>query len=175
MMFLFIGSISLVYFLKASINDKNNNVENVWNSLKPEVDSYFKLIDQLNQNEKYISKDSLQIIKKEISEEVCTLNFLEGQYFLNKVSLRIYHDSLVDASCKDTLQLRNRKLNLLSSSYNEEVSKYNNFIRSFPINLYTYKRFKTKEIFDLKYGVENENPKTKYDKDLEWMLEIEKK
>lgn len=44
----------------------------------------------------------------------------------------------------------------------------------FPLNLYTFKRYKTKEFFELRYGVENKNPKTKYDKDLEWMLEIEK-
>ncbi len=162
------------YFLNKNIVSKSKDVEKEWNYLKPEINSYFKLIVELNGSGKYISEDSLDLISKKVDENICTLDFLECQFFINKISLMMTSDTLFFEAFKDTLQLRHRKLNLLASNYNDEVLKYNNFIRGFPVNLYTYKRYKTKEVFDLVYGIENMNPKTKYDEVPDWMLEIEK-
>lgn len=142
--------------------------------LKNDVSVHADLLSKLNENDKYISNDSLALIinnQKNINE--CTLDFLENEYYLNKLVLKIKADTLSNNNM-DLLELRHQNLNHLILNYDEAVRDYNNFIRSFPLNLYTFKRYKTKEWFELKYGVVNENPKTKYDKDLEWMLEIEK-
>src|SRR5690606_1908398 len=124
---------------------------------------------------KYVSNDSIVVMisnQKDIKE--CTLDFIENEYHLNKLVLKIKEDSLFRDYNRNDLESQHRKLNRLILNYDEAVRNYNDFIRSFPLSLYTFKRYKTKEFFELKYGVDNENPKTKYDKDLEWMLEIEK-
>lgn len=104
----------------------------------------------------------------------CTLDFSENEYYLNKLVLKIKVDSLSNDNDLNALESSHKKLNHLILNYDTAARNYNDFIRSFPLNLYTFKRYKTKEWFELKYGIENKNPKTKYDEVPDWMLEIEK-
>lgn len=163
------------YFVKREISQRQELVDNEWKLLSNDVSLHAELVSKLNKNDKYVSNDSLMLIlnnQRKINE--CTLDFSENEYYLNKVALEIKADTLSNEEDINILESSHKKLNNLILNYDEVVRNYNDFIRSFPLNLYTFKRYKTKEFFELRYGVENENPKTKYDKDLEWMLEIEK-
>lgn len=163
------------HFVKREIDQRQELVDNKWNLLRKDVSVHAELVSKLNENDKYVSNDSLMIIlNKQRETNECNLDFSENEYYLNKLVLEIKADTLSNDNDIGVLESSHKKLNNLILDYDEAVRNYNDFIRSFPLNLYTFKRYKTKEFFELKYGVENENPKTKYDKDLEWMLEIEK-
>ena len=162
------------YFVKREISQRQEIVDKKWNLLKNDVSVHADLLSKLNENDKYISSDSLALVinnQKNINE--CTLDFLENEYYLNKLVLKIKADTLSNNNI-EVLESHHQKLNHLILNYDEAVRDYNNFIRSFPLNLYTFKRYKTREFFEVKYGVENKNPKTKYDEVPDWMLEIEK-
>lgn len=164
-----------IYFVDREIGQRQEVVDNNWNLLKEDVYLHAELLSKLNEENKYISNDSLiLIIKNQKMINECTLDFLENEYYLNKLVLEIKADTLSNNNDMNALESKHKRLNHLVLNYDTAARNYNDFIRSFPISLYTFKRYKTKEFFELRYGVENENPKTKYDKDLEWMLEIEK-
>ncbi|MEG0918137.1 MAG: hypothetical protein RSF68_14095 [Myroides sp.] len=143
--------------------------------LKNDVYLHAELLSKINESNKYISNDSLNLImnnQKMINE--CTLDFSENEYYLNKLVLKIKADSLSNDNDLNALESSHKKLNHLTLNYDTAARNYNDFITSFPLSLYTFKRYKTKECFELKYGIENKNPKTKYDEVPDWMLEIEK-
>lgn len=163
------------YFVEREIIQRDQAVDEKWNLLKNDVYLHAELLSKINESNKYISNDSLNLImnnQKMINE--CTLDFSENEYYLNKLVLKIKADSLSNDNDLNALESSHKKLNHLILNYDTAARNYNDFITSFPLSLYTFKRYKTKECFELKYGIENKNPKTKYDEVPDWMLEIEK-
>ena len=162
-------------FLNSKIENKKEIVHNNWEKLYVKNREVNLIIKQMNFNQVYLNNDSLNniLIHQENSKE-CTLDYVEYEYYINKAINRIMNDSLISGKSKKKMSQSITELNSLVSTYNSAVKDYNTFIRGFPINLYAYKKYNTEEYFDLKYGVVNKNPKTKYDETLEWMSEMEK-
>jgi len=157
------------------IEEKNEVVNNSWSNLYVKNRNVNLFIEDLNYNQKFISSDTLNhILRQHKNLKECSIDYVELEYFINKSINKILNDSLVENNLKIKLEQKIVELNELVSIYNIEVKDYNNLIRAFPINLYSYKKYKTKEYFEITYGIENINPKTKYDEIPNWMLEMEK-
>lgn len=161
--------------LITKIEERNEIVTNSWYSLYSKNKNVHLLIQKLNDNQKYISNDTLNHILSQYKNlKECSLDYVESEYFINESINKLIHDSLTENEFKLKMNQNIIELNEYVLTYNNAVKDYNNFIRAFPINLYTYKKYRTKEYFEITYGSENINPKKKYDDIPDWMLEMEK-
>lgn len=120
------------YFVEREIIQRDQAVDEKWNLLKNDVYLHAELLSKINENNKYISNDSLNLIinnQKSINE--CTLDFSENEYHLNKLVLKIKADTLSNDNDLNALESSHKKLNYLILNYDTAARNYNDFIRSF--------------------------------------------
>ena len=171
----FIGVLKLgTYLLASKIENKEQLISSIWKQLDKNIEDNNLYIQSIYERMPYLPSDSLVQFTFYNHDKKKYMAYVEHEYHINKIMIKILNDSLVENVTKTKINQNVSLLNNLAEKYNESVLDYNSFIRSFPINLYTYKKYKTKDYFDLKYGSENKHPKKKYEEIPKWMLELEK-
>ena len=124
-----------------------------------------------------------QTIDRNLRERIkysneCKLGFVELEYELNKTMMSLLDSTNINLSKYKTFKnifiTSNDKLNALIAEYNNAVLSYNLYISTFP-NFIIAKRngFVRKKFFEIKYGVNNENPIEKSKKLPEWAVGID--
>lgn len=186
---LFIG----LYFAYKSMT-KNNLVEKLnclnknWNELlklQESKDKYLSILaNNCPQDIMYIDSLNVTLLastktKKEIKE--CNPNLVYYQYLSNKYMLPImkyYSDNQIGDTEKQKAlkRLENNidDINKIIEKYNSSVRDYNRYYSSFP-NFIIAKSygFKRKDYFEIRYGIENIDPKLAKKNRREWQRKIE--
>ncbi|HEY5588618.1 MAG TPA: LemA family protein [Candidatus Paceibacterota bacterium] len=108
----------------------------------------------------------------------CNLEFVELEYNLNKELMILLDSTNVNSgkykSFEKVFITSNDKLNALIEEYNNTTLSYNLYISTFP-NFIIAKRngFKRKKFFEIKYGINNEDPIEKNKKLQEWIKGVD--
>ena len=103
----------------------------------------------------------------------CNLEFVELEYKLNKELMIILDSTNANSGkykCFEKVFITsNEKLNAFIEEYNNTTLSYNLYISSFPKSIIAKRNgFKRKKFFEIKYGVNNEDPIEKNKKLQEW-------
>lgn len=140
-----------------------------------------------NTEEQTLYLDSLKTKLFEIrtqikSYEECNSNLVYDQYLLNKYMLPLLNnysrnDSLVDIENIEDIKRIKVVITCLNKNieeYNQNVMDYNSYRSTFPIFLIArQKGFEYKNFFEIRYGIENKDPKEILKERREWQRKIE--
>lgn len=178
----------LVYksFTVADLKKRSDETNKIWKSFVTKENSKNNKIFKLLESYNFKNSDSLKIYLRKnlnISEElICNEDFVYVEFLLNKHFLMTFDqhkkniDFLLDNKVVfETILDDIEEQNLIISKYDSKVRDYNAFISIFP-NFIIAKQsgFKRKKYFQIKFGVENKNPKLVRHETIEWIKQIEK-
>lgn len=186
--------VSLYYAYKYStINNLENRLKTLNDNwveilqLQEDKNNFLKtIVDLDNKSVQYLDSLKIKIYeydkgKKNFKE--CNSDIVYEQYLTNKYMLplmKFYSDN----SMKSEVILKQKKLNGINENiesinkaidkYNSSVSDYNQYYSRFP-NFFIAKSIglKRKDYFEIKYGVENIDPKIAKKESREWQRKIE--
>lgn len=172
------------------MKEKQDKVENAWVKVLKNSDYRINLLQQLTYPTSLISKfaDSNNLkmnildTNNNLDFQECTLAFNEKEYLLNKFYLNLLthlkNDTLLNNSKNQKIFIALKKNDTLSNAiineYNAWVLDYNKYISLFPNFVFAkQKGFRMKKYFDIKYGVQNEDPNIRATEIPEWMKNID--
>ncbi|MEC4049001.1 LemA family protein [Flavobacterium sp. SUN046] len=173
---------------KNNLDEKLNYLNKNWIELLTVQDKNDKflsiLANKCPQDIMYVDSLNLTLLestktKKEIKE--CNPNLVYDKYLTNKYMLplmKYYSDNQIgDIEKQKALKsLENNidDINKIIEKYNSSVSDYNKYYSMFP-NFILAKSygFKRKDYFEIRYGIENKDPKIAQKETREWQKKIE--
>lgn len=180
--------IILFYIYKSftidNLRKKSDETDKIWTSFIAKENLKNKRISELLKLFDFNNSDSLKIyLSKNINDTIkCNESFVYDEYLLNKYFLMTFNsytnDKVILHKNKDMFEkILNdiEEQNLIIANYDSNVRDYNTFISIFPnFIIAKHNGFKRKKYFQIKFGLENKNPKQVRLETIEWIKQIEK-
>jgi hypothetical protein len=172
------------------MEEKQNKIENVWGKVLKNSDDRSNLLKQITYPIPLVSKftdtNNLKMNIFDSSNNIniheCTLAFERKEYFINNIYLNIL------VQLKDDTLLNNNKnhkifnelksndtlSNAVADEYNNLVLDYNRYISFFPNFVFAKQNgFSKKKYFNIKYGIQNQDPNLHAKELPEWAKNID--
>ncbi len=173
-------------FTISDLKKKTDEINEIWISLIATENLKNKKTLNFLETSEIKNSDSLKIYLKDYfkSNDVleCNPDFVYKEYLLNKYFLKIFAPYLKDINLMTDNKVLFEEIlndidkqNLIIDSYNSNVRDYNTFIGTFPNFIIAKSNgFKMKKYFDVKFGIDNKDPKQTKLETIEWIKKIEK-
>jgi hypothetical protein len=173
-------------FVIKDLKNRSNEIDKVWVSFLSKENLKNKKIFNLLELYEFENSDSLRLLINKnlnINDALeCNEEFVYQEYLMNKYFLITFNPYL---KRKELLQDNKEKFesilkdieeqNIIVENYDNNVRGYNSYIGTFPNFIIAKSNgFKKKKYFQIKFGVENKDPKQVRQETIEWIKQIEK-